>query len=268
MSTELKFNPGRAGRFSALAWGLALGLAARDAGALTGPPPTKATATRSRPPAPAELPGVIYHGPRDAKRLALTFDACSLPTNDRIDQGVLDTLIKEQVPATLFLGGKWMEDDAAVVATLARNAQFELASHSYLHPHLMRLSPRALDEELQRSQADFEKLVGHQASYFRAPYGELDARVVLALTRNGLAPVQYDLPSGDPDPHFTKKVLVKWVVGHAQPGGIVVMHINGNGKHTAEALPDIVEGLRKKGFELVRLSDLLHPPPAPNPAKP
>jgi peptidoglycan/xylan/chitin deacetylase (PgdA/CDA1 family) len=35
------------------------------------------------------------------------------------------------------------------------------------------------------------------------------------------------------------------------------MHINGRGWHTAEALPDIILALRKRGFRLVTVGELL-----------
>jgi peptidoglycan/xylan/chitin deacetylase (PgdA/CDA1 family) len=157
-----------------------------------------------------------------------------------------------------------MEDDPQVVAQLKANPLFELESHSYLHPHLTQLSDASLQSEVDRSQADFERLVGRKATLFRAPYAELDGRVVALLKRNGLTPIQYDLASGDPDKKFTKKVLVPWVVKHAKAGSIVVMHMNGRGWHTAESLPDIIDGLRKRGFELVRVGDLLAPPRSPS----
>jgi peptidoglycan/xylan/chitin deacetylase (PgdA/CDA1 family) len=222
--------------------------------------------TKSKPPPP--VPGVVYHGARTDKRVALTFDACSLKKGDHVDQGVLDTLEHLQVPATLFLGGKWMEDDADVVSKLSQNPSFELGSHSYLHPHFLKMKDQAIEEEVSKSQADFEKLVGHKATLFRTPYAEIDARVANLLIKDGLTPVQYDLASGDPDKNFDKKRLTKYVLKHVQPGSIVVMHINGHGWHTAEALPDIVTSLRAQGYELVRVSDLISPPAAANPAAP
>ena len=90
------------------------------------------------------------------------------------------------------------------------------------------------------------------------------------LRDHGLTPVQYSLASGDPDETFTKAVLVPWVVGSARPGSIVVMHINGNGHHTAEALPEVVAQLRAKGYELVTVSELMRsgekPPPTATPS--
>jgi peptidoglycan/xylan/chitin deacetylase (PgdA/CDA1 family) len=35
------------------------------------------------------------------------------------------------------------------------------------------------------------------------------------------------------------------------------MHINKGGKHTAEALPEIIQLLKNKGYELVTVSQLL-----------
>jgi len=64
------------------------------------------------------------------------------------------------------------------------------------------------------------------------------------------------LPSGDPDPNFTKEVLEKSVVTKARNGSIVVMHMNTRGIHTGEALEEIIKGLKKRGFTLVKVSDL------------
>ena len=98
--------------------------------------------------------------------------------------------------------------------------------------------------------------------WFRPPYGEYDQRVVRIAADLGLTTVEYDLPSGDPDVHATKEKLVAWVLAKVQPGSIVVMHINHTRFHTAEALPGIIEGLRKRGYSLVTVGQLiseLHP---------
>ena len=69
--------------------------------------------------------------------------------------------------------------------------------------------------------------------------------------------MEYDFPSGDPDKHITKERLVAWVLAKARPGSIVVMHMNRHGWHTAEALPEIIAGLRAKGFTLATVGELV-----------
>jgi len=69
--------------------------------------------------------------------------------------------------------------------------------------------------------------------------------------------VLWDLPSGDPDPEFTAEKIRREILSKARNGSIVVMHMNGNGHHTAEALGPTIEALKAKGFEFVTLAKLL-----------
>jgi peptidoglycan/xylan/chitin deacetylase (PgdA/CDA1 family) len=221
------------------------------------------------PPAPrlAPLPAptrAVRHGSRDKKRIALTFDACSTQGPSQFDVRVIRTLIDMQVPATLFLGGKWMEEHPDETMELANYPQFELANHTYLHPHLPRESDERVREELLRTQDILHALTGRVARLFRAPYGELNSRVMRVAADQGLISIQYDLASGDPDPKIGTKRLIEYVSDSARNGSIVVLHMNGRGWHTAEALPRIVLRLRKKGYRLVTVGELLRlPPPVP-----
>ncbi len=215
------------------------------------------------PALPAIAPAVVKHGPRRKKKIALTFDACSTQEPSRFDERVIRTLIDMQVPATLFLGGKWMEEHPDETRELANYPQFELANHTYLHPHLPRESDERVREELTRTQDMLYTLTGRRATLFRAPYGEVDARITRLGAETGMVAIQYDLASGDPDPRISVKRLREYVAGQAKNGSIVVMHMNGRGWKTAEALPRIIVRLRKRGYKLVTVSELLGRPPAP-----
>jgi peptidoglycan/xylan/chitin deacetylase (PgdA/CDA1 family) len=221
------------------------------------------TGLQVAPALPPVAPEVVKNGLRRKKKIALTFDACSTQGPSHFDERVVRTLIDMQVPATLFLGGKWMEEHPDETIELAQHPQFELANHTYLHPHLPRESDERVHEELTRTQDMLYTLTGRRATLFRAPYGELDARVVQLAAQDGMIAVQYDLASGDPDPHISTQRLIEYVSNQAKNGSIVVMHMNGRGWHTADALPRIVLRLRKKGYKLVTVSELLGRPPAP-----
>lgn len=223
------------------------------------------TGIRPAPVLPAVAAQVVRHGPRRKKKIALTFDACSTQGPSVFDAGVIKTLISMKVPATLFLGGNWMEEHPDETIELARHPQFELANHTYLHPHLPRENDERVREELRRTQDMLYTLTGRTANLFRAPYGELDARVARLVGEEGLVSIQYDLASGDPDPRISAKRLLEYVASTAKNGSIVVMHMNGRGWRTAEALPRIILRLRKRGYKLVTVSELLGLPPAPAP---
>ena len=232
-----------------------------DIGPTIGPPDTP---TVVAPPLAAIPPTVINHGPRNAKRIALTFDGCSLSASTYYDERVTKVLVEMNVPATIFLGGKWMLDHREPLRELAALPQFELASHGFLHPHMTKLSPERVRQELRWTQDTMYSLIGRQPTLFRAPYGEVNERLVNLVAEHGLRTVQFDLPAGDSDKKASKKKLVEYITSVAKPGSIVVMHINRRGWHTAEALPDIITKLRKRGFEFVTVSELLGiAPPAP-----
>jgi peptidoglycan/xylan/chitin deacetylase (PgdA/CDA1 family) len=249
------------------------------AGCVSTPKPALQDETLIGSPLPYELPAVeltpaprlvprvqhkpVRHGSRDHKRIALTFDACATQGPSQFDVKVIKTLIDLKVPATLFLGGKWMEEHPDETMELATYPQFELANHTYLHPHLTHESDERVREELLRTQDMLYTLTGKVARLFRAPYGELDKRVMGLAAEQGLVSIQYDLASGDPDPNISTKRLIEYVSDRTRKGSIVVLHMNGRGWKTAEALPRIVLRLRKKGYRLVTVGQLLGLPPEP-----
>lgn len=212
------------------------------------------------PPAPTlerVVGEVVAHGPRNAKGVALTFDACSTRDVSKYDARITKELVASNTPATIFIGGSWAREESAHVKELAANPLFELGNHSYSHPHMTKVSSARVRRELLDTQAELFALTGRQPALFRPPYGEYDDALVKTAAELGLVTVEYDLASGDPDQHATKEHLVKWVLSKAKPGSIIVMHINHVRFHTAEALPAIIEGLRAKGLVPMKVSELI-----------
>lgn len=202
-----------------------------------------------------EIP--VTHGSRIRQNVALTFDACEGKTKAGYDTKIIKILIGTKTPATLFLGGKWMLSHKKETKELAKESLFELGNHSYSHPHLMKLNAGQIAEEIKKTQNILFELTGKKGKLFRCPFGEYDATVLKIATQLGVTTIQYDVVSGDPDKHITAKRMVPWVVLQVKNGSIIIMHINGRGWHTAEALPKIIAKLRAKGFQFVTVSELL-----------
>jgi peptidoglycan/xylan/chitin deacetylase (PgdA/CDA1 family) len=208
--------------------------------------------------AEALTPRIVEHGQRDSRKIALTFDACPTGRPDEYDDKVIDVLMREKVPATLFMSGRWVEKNPDKAKFLASHRQFEIAAHSYYHPHMMEKSDDRDVRELKMTQAVIVKVTGKTPRYFRPPYGEADERIVKLAASAGLVTIQYDIASGDPDPNLSPQRIARIVLRDAKGGSIIVFHMNKNGVHTAEVLPQIIEGLRKKGFTLVTVGELLN----------
>ena len=135
------------------------------------PPVTAAPA----PHAPALRPvaaRLITHGDRGRRQVALTFDACQTRKPAGYDARLIRILRVTHTPATLMLGGRWMETHPAATRSLAADPLFELGNHSYLHPHMTRLPPAQMRAEMQETQDVMYRLTGQQGTLFRPPYGE------------------------------------------------------------------------------------------------
>ena len=218
-------------------------------------PGTALTGGKSTPPPP--VPGVIYHGPRNSKQISLTFDACSSRGRGKLDTAVARILVQTRTPATIFLGGKWTRDVARFLRPLASDSLIEFGNHAYLHPHMRNVSGDSIALELRKAQRAIAGVIRKKPDLFRAPYGEVDLRVDSVAESLGLKVIQYSLPSGDPDTLLSEQAIVRYVTSVARGGSIIVMHINGRGRHTAEALPEIIDILRKKGYRFVTVSRLI-----------
>jgi peptidoglycan/xylan/chitin deacetylase (PgdA/CDA1 family) len=242
---------------------------------VTSAPPPEATlppaeepskSTNEAPTLSPVEPVVVSHVSNAGRRIALTFDACSVSEGkaSRYDDRITKVLVKTKTPATIFLGGRWANNQQKHVKELGKYSFIELGNHTWSHPPMTRIKPERVRSELQRTQDEIYRLTGSQPRYFRPPFGEYNQEVVAEAAKLGLQTVEFDLASGDPDKHATKERLIEWVLRKAMPGSIIVMHINRRGWHTAEALPAIIQGLHKRGYQLVTVGDLLkHGTPDP-----
>lgn len=207
--------------------------------------------------------GVYAHGPRDRQAVALTFDLCPTRAPVELDERIVDALVAAGAPATFFVSGRWAQAKPDAVRRLAAEPRFELGNHGFRHAHLLVSGDATVRDEVEVTDRVLAELTGRTPHWFRAPYGEVDARVVRIAGDAGLGTVQYDVISGDPSPGITAATLVRTVLAQAKPGSIIVMHANHRVFHTAEAVPAIVDGLRARGFELVTVSHLLAVEPVP-----
>jgi peptidoglycan/xylan/chitin deacetylase (PgdA/CDA1 family) len=207
----------------------------------------------------------IYHGDREKPYIALTFDLCQKPELPAwFDRGIYDVLTKYDVPATFFMGGDWMRTHVDETLLLASNPKFELGNHSWSHPDLPGLSEEIISKEIVKTQNLLYQLTGRQAKLFRLPAGLYDDLTLSVIAWNGLYTIQWDVETGDPDPTIDAERMNWAVRERVQNGSIIIMHANGRGWHTAEALPQMIEYLQGQGYTLVTVSQLLGLEPIPN----
>ncbi|GAA5533751.1 peptidoglycan-N-acetylglucosamine deacetylase BC_1960 [Deinococcus aluminii] len=224
-----------------------------------------------------DAPGIVTHGPRTVREVALTFDADMTPgmegelrrgqVGSFYNAGVVQALESTHTPATFFLTGMWAQVYPQQARALARHPGFEIENHSFDHPGFSQpcyglkavaRSDKAAD--IERAQAAIREATGANPRYFRFPGGCASESDVHLAEAQGLQVIHWDVVGGDvnqPDPAR----IVRQVLDRVQPGSIVVLHVSGgHAPATGLALPAIISGLKARGYSFVTVRELLGPP--------
>jgi peptidoglycan/xylan/chitin deacetylase (PgdA/CDA1 family) len=206
--------------------------------------------------APAATRPITHVATREPA-VAITFDACATKKGQYgFDQEVFEILKREQVPATIFVSGRWVDTHAQAMTELTGDPLIEFGDHSYDHPHMTRLTAARMSEEIDQTEAALSRYGRHSVA-FRPPFGDWNRRVIEIVRGKNLPTVTWDVVSGDPSAKTTTDGMIRAVLGQARAGSIIIFHINGRGWKTHQALPAILSGLRERGFRFVPLSALM-----------
>ncbi|MEU5703377.1 polysaccharide deacetylase family protein [Streptomyces aurantiacus] len=237
-----------------------------------------ATGVASRPPTLAPGPGgltpVFERASRArGKTVALTFDADMTAdqgpraaAGERFDNPrLIRTLRRLNVPATVFMTGRWAEEYPRQARAIGRDPLFEVANHSYSHHAftedcygLPTVPVSGMRADVERAFTAFRKAgIAHPMPYFRFPGGCYDHRALKSLSTTGVTAVQWDVVSGDAFATDAGAVA-REVLDGVRPGSVVVMHCTRSAAPaTEEALRTIVPELRERGYRFVKVSELI-----------
>lgn len=212
-------------------------------------PVTVRPAARPRPVPAAEVSRGISGRPE----VALTFDAGA---DYRPARRILDTLQQEGVRCTFFLTGEWVQKNPRTTRRIVADGH-EVGNHSWDHPPFTELSDAAILDQLRRTEAIIYETTGRSSRpYFRPPLGARDDRVRRVVAEDGYLTIYWTLDSLDSvQKGITATQIRERVLGRVQAGNIVLLHCGSQA--TADALPDILSGLRARGLVPVPVTRLL-----------
>jgi peptidoglycan/xylan/chitin deacetylase (PgdA/CDA1 family) len=211
-----------------------------------------------------DLPPICISGVATQEPVvALTFDACATRKQaNGFDHKVFEILEREKIPVTFYLTGAWAEKHPSAVKQIAAASWVEIGNHGYSHARLTLLRPDRLRTQIRYTERILERKLGRRALSLRPPAGAWNQNVARAANREGLPLVLWSVVSGDAGGHLPVQRVDSAVLDQTKPGSIVVFHINQRAPFTKKALPDIIAGLRAKGFRFVTVSQLLALPDA------
>jgi peptidoglycan-N-acetylglucosamine deacetylase len=202
---------------------------------------------------------VLVRGPREGKRVSLTFDD---GPSVRFTGQVLDILREQRVPATFFVCGKNVEEHPELLRRIVAEGH-EVGNHTYSHPYFFFKSRHRMAEEIDRTQAIIEKVIGARPKIFRPPYGARWFGLIPTLAERGMHLIQWSATGYD----WKKDAagIAHTALGQLEPGAVILLH---DGRETrprkeidrsptVKALTDLIAGARQEGYTFVPLEDFL-----------
>jgi peptidoglycan/xylan/chitin deacetylase (PgdA/CDA1 family) len=198
--------------------------------------------------------------------IALTFDACGGPSGSKYDRELIDYLIRENIPATLFVNSRWIDANRKTFLALTKNPLFEIENHGTEHRPLsvtgrsvygIRGTRNAAEvvQEVLVNHRKIREMTGREPLFFRsgtAYYDEVSVRIVHDV---GERVAGFDI-IGDGGARFSA-AQVRQALLSAKPGSIVILHFNQPSGSTFEGLREAIPVLKKRGFRFVKLENAL-----------
>lgn len=184
-----------------------------------------------------------------APMIALTFDDGPAPPTEHI----LDLLERYNAIATFFVYGEKISRRESTVLRAFEMGN-EIANHTWGHPRLTTLSREQIKNELLRTCAAIEALVGYSPPIFRPPFGATDDDVVAVAYELGYTIVKWTLDPLDWR-YRDADIIYSFIMEHVQDGSIILAH--DTHPTTAEAMGRVIPRLVREGFKFVTVSELL-----------
>lgn len=202
---------------------------------------------------------VLNRGPREGKRISLTFDD---GPSEQFTEQILGILREHRVLATFFVCGRNVEKHPDLLRHIVAEGH-EIGNHTYSHPYLYFKSRRRIAQEIDRTQAIIEKIAGFRPNLFRPPYGARWFGLIPSLLERGMHLVLWSATGYDwskDAPGITQATL-----RGLKPGAVILLHDGRETHPTAEidrsptvvALPAIIAGARELGYTFAPLRDFL-----------
>jgi peptidoglycan-N-acetylglucosamine deacetylase len=195
----------------------------------------------------------------DRRALALTFD----DGPSRWTPAVLDLLAGQGARATFFVVGRHVDERPELVARMVREGH-EVGNHTFDHVDGAHEPDDAVVREQIRSASAAIRAAGAEPRLLRPPYGKDSCRLARLAREAGLErAVLWSVEAwdwADPPPDE----IVARILRGVAPGAIVLLHDGAppdeRGRDragTVAALGEILTTLRRDGYELVTVSELL-----------
>lgn len=184
--------------------------------------------------------------------VALTFDDGPHPG---VTERILDLLREKEVKATFFVVGRMAVKSPDLVKRMADEGH-TVANHTFYHNNLTTLPPENMELEWKLCNDAIEGITGRRPRFGRPPGGQYNGEVLRATKRSGLTTALWTINTADYTGKTPQQILRR-IERNLRCGAVILLH--DGPLETVEALPEIIDFIRRKGYRLVSLDEVIPP---------
>ncbi|WP_019416094.1 polysaccharide deacetylase family protein [Paenisporosarcina sp. TG20] len=161
------------------------------------------------------------------------------------------TLKALNAPAIFFVNGHFLDtDEEKAVLKEIHDMGFAIGNHTQTHANLKQLTEEEQRAEIMNLNETIVEIIGEKPKFYRAPFGVNTDFSKALVQEQGMLLMNwtygYDWEAEYQDAVALTDIMVNSI--YLTPGANLLMH---DRVWTAAALKGIVEGLRKKGYEMI-----------------
>ncbi len=193
----------------------------------------------------------IAMGNNENKDIYLTFD---LGYEAGYTANILDALKEKNAKATFFITAHYLNTASDLVQRMIDEGHI-VGNHTVNHKSMPDLSDEELKTELMKlNQALYEKY-GYEMKYMRPPKGEFSERTLSITDSLGFKTAMWSFAYVDwnEDSQPSKEDAMNKIISNLHNGEVMLLHATS--KTNSEIMGEMIDNIRKEGYEIKSLEE-------------
>lgn len=196
----------------------------------------------------------IYIDKNNDHKVYLTFDA---GFENGYTETILDTLKEENVKATFFLTGQYLDKNPEIVRRMVKEGH-TIGNHTYHHPDLTAISREEYERDIKLFEEKYYQITNKKAAkIMRPPSGTFNDQSLQIADELGYYTIFWSLAYKDWEINHQRgaEYAYQSVMERMHPGAIILLH--NVSKDNADALKQIIVAIKEQGYQFGSIMDLI-----------
>lgn len=191
----------------------------------------------------------IYKGSENQSKVAFE---CNVVWGTEYVPQMLHIFKEKGVKVTFFIGGSWAKDNPELLMQMVDEGH-ELGNHGYHHKMHSKISREENKREILETEQIIQQTTGIRTRLFAPPSGDFNQDTIEVARSLGYKTILWSIDTIDWK-REGRDIILKRVFRNPHNGAFILMHPT---KYTVEALPEMIDGLRSRGYNIVTVGELL-----------